>query len=142
MNMIIIEIPGTEPQGQPRPRVYRIGGRVITHSPHNDYYFRIREEAIRAMVKRRGGLPEGTGIEITADIYFAVPPSLSKKEKAARLAARYHTQKPDTDNLAKAILDAIVSVGLIPDDRQVYRLSISKEWAEQNRTIIKIEWEN
>lgn len=88
-----------------------------------------------------GDLPEGAAVEITADIYFAVPPSLSKKEKAARLAARYHTQKPDTDNLAKALLDAIVSAGLIADDRQVFRLSISKEWAEQNRTIIKIEWE-
>ena len=141
MNMIIIEIPNIEPKGQPRPRTFRNGGRTITHSPHNDYYYAIRTEAIKERLHRRGGLPEGTGIEITADIYFAVPHSLSKKEKAARLAKRYHTQTPDTDNLAKAILDAIVSAGLIPDDRQVYRLSISKEWAEQNRTIIKIEWE-
>ena len=141
MNMITIEINGTEPKGQPRPRVYRNGGRIITHSPHNDYYYAIQTEAIKARLTRHGGLPEGVAVEITADICFAVPHSLSRKEKAARLAARYHTQTPDTDNLAKAILDAIVSAGLIADDRQVYRLSISKEWAEQNKTIITIEWE-
>lgn len=136
---LIIET-DAEPKGQPRPRVYRNGGRTLTHSPHNDYYFAVRAEAIVATY-RHAAVPEGAAIEITADIYFAVPPSLSKKEKAARLAARYHTQTPDTDNLAKAILDAIVSAGLIADDRQVYRLSISKEWAEQNKTIITIEWE-
>lgn len=141
MIRITIEINGTEPQGQPRPRTFRNGGRTITHSPHNDYYYAIRTEAIKARLKRHGGLPEGAAVEIAADIYFAVPHSLTKKEKAARLASRYHTQTPDTDNLAKAILDAIVSAGLIADDRQVYRLSISKEWAEQNRTIITIEWE-
>ncbi|MBO4555513.1 MAG: RusA family crossover junction endodeoxyribonuclease [Elusimicrobiales bacterium] len=141
MSRITIEINGTEPKGQPRPRTFRNGGRTITHSPHNDYYFRIRAEAIKARLKRHGGLPEGVAVEIAADIYFAVPPSLSKKEKAARLAKRYHTQTPDTDNLAKAILDAIVSAGLIADDRQVFRLNISKEWAEQNNTTIQIEWE-
>lgn len=140
--MIKIEIPGTEPKGQPRPRVYHNYGRIVTHSPHNEYYFRIREEAIKVMVKRRGGLPKGTGIEITADIYFAVPPSLSKKEKAARLASQYHTQTPDCDNLAKAILDALVAARLIADDRQVSYLRIIKRWSTDHNTVIHISWYN
>jgi Holliday junction resolvase RusA-like endonuclease len=138
---VILQIPGAEPQGQPRPRVYRTGGRVITHSPHTAYYSRIMTAAVREKM-RNGAFPADGYIDISADIYFALPPSLRKKEKVARLRRLYHTQKPDCDNLAKAILDALVAARLIADDRQVAGLSVHKKWSSTHCTYIEIEWNN
>ena len=138
---VILQIPGAEPQGQPRPRVYRTGGRVITHSPHTAYYSRIMTAAVRAKMQK-GAFPAEGYIDISADIYFALPKSLTKKEKAARLKAMYHTQKPDCDNLAKAILDALVAARLIADDRQVSYLRIIKRWSTEHDTVIHISWYN
>lgn len=138
---VILQIPGAEPQGQPRPRVYRTGGRVITHSPHTAYYSRIMTTAVRAKMQK-GAFPAEGYIDISADIYFALPKSLTKKEKAARLKAMYHTQKPDCDNLAKAILDALVAARLIADDRQVSYLRIIKRWSTEHNTVIHISWYN
>ena len=138
---VILQIPWVEPQGQPRPRVYHNYGRIVTHSPHNAYYHKIMLAAISARMQK-GAFPPDGHINVAADIFFAVPPSLSKKEKAARLKAMYHTQKPDCDNLAKAILDALVAARLIADDRQVAGLSVHKKWSTTHCTYIEIEWNN
>lgn len=138
---VILQIPGAEPQGQPRPRVYHNYGRIVTHSPHNAYYHKIMLAAISARMQK-GAFPPDGNISVVADVYFALPKSLTKKEKAARLASLYHTQKPDCDNLAKAILDALVAARLITDDRQVASLCIIKKWAEKHNTKIEIVWEN
>jgi len=138
---VILQIPGAEPQGQPRPRTYHTGGRVITHSPHTAYYSRIMTAAVREKMQR-GAFPTDGNIAIVADIYFAVPASLRKKEKVARLRRLYHTQKPDCDNLAKTILDALVAGRLITDDRQVASLCVIKRWAEKHDTQIEIVWSN
>jgi Holliday junction resolvase RusA-like endonuclease len=42
-----------------------------------------------------------------------------------------HTSVPDTDNLAKLALDAMVRVGLISDDSKVSSLSVQKIWARE-----------
>lgn len=136
---VILQIPGAEPQGQPRPRVYHNYGRIVTHSPHNAYYHKIMLAAISARMQK-GAFPPDGHINVAADIFFAVPPSLSKKEKAARLKAMYHTQKPDCDNLAKAILDALVAARLIVDDRQISYLRIIKRWSTGHNTVITISW--
>lgn len=138
---VILQIPGAEPQGQPRPRVYHNHGRIITHSPHNAYYNKIMLAAISARMQK-GAFPADGAISIMATTWFAVPPSRTKKEKEKRIKQKYHTQKPDCDNLAKAILDALVAARLIADDRQVAELSISKVWAERHDTMIIINWRN
>lgn len=41
-----------------------------------------------------------------------------------------HTQKPDVDNLAKAVIDAMVDSGRVDDDSYLTSLTVSKEWAD------------
>lgn len=43
-------------------------------------------------------------------------------------APRDHTKRPDIDNLAKAVLDALVDQGVIKDDSIVTRLEVAKEY--------------
>jgi Holliday junction resolvase RusA-like endonuclease len=43
---------------------------------------------------------------------------------------RYFTKKPDADNLAKAVLDALTAMGVWKDDSQVVILDVTKAWAD------------
>jgi Holliday junction resolvase RusA-like endonuclease len=40
-----------------------------------------------------------------------------------------HTMRPDSDNLAKLVLDAMMSAGLIGDDSAVSLLTVRKTWS-------------
>lgn len=48
----------------------------------------------------------GSANSLSWTAYFPIPPSYSKK-KAAALAGQPHRQKPDRDNVDKAIMDAL-----------------------------------
>lgn len=63
--------------------------------------------------------------------YLPMPKSWPKKEKA-RLDGTPHMQKPDIDNLIKAVLDP-----LAPNDQYVWRVDATKYWATE--AGIKIE---
>ena len=39
-----------------------------------------------------------------------------------------HTMRPDSDNLAKLVLDALMAAGLIGDDSAVSLLTVRKTW--------------
>lgn len=56
--------------------------------------------------------------------WMPMPPSWSKKKKAA-YRGEPHQQKPDIDNLSKAVMDA-----LAPDDSYIYVLHATKYWGE------------
>jgi hypothetical protein len=45
-------------------------------------------------------------------------------------APHYHTGKPDADNLAKAVLDALTTLGIWHDDAQVCQLDTLKIYAD------------
>lgn len=56
-------------------------------------------------------------------IAVPMPKSWSKKKKNEHFAMP-HKQKPDVDNMAKAVMDA-----LLKDDSGVYHISVTKFWA-------------
>ena len=47
-------------------------------------------------------------------------------------------KKPDIDNIAKVVLDAINNY-VIKDDIQVSKMSVEKKYSENEKLIIKIE---
>lgn len=59
-----------------------------------------------------------------------VPKGLSKRERAARLG-QPHLFKPDTDNLCKALSDAV-----LPEDQGLWLVSLEKRWAEEGEIVI------
>ena len=69
-------------------------------------------------------------ILVRASFAFRRPKAHARANGELRAAApRHHTQKPDIDNLLKAVLDACTQIGLWRDDDQVVRADTSKHWA-------------
>lgn len=59
-----------------------------------------------------------------------IPASASKKDREAMLRGETaHTKKPDLDNMAKQLKDAMSRAGFWGDDRQVVSLRCSKRYA-------------
>ena len=51
----------------------------------------------------------------------------------------YHTEKPDTDNLEKALKDCMTRCGFWTDDRLVASEVCEKFWAKRSGIYIKVE---
>lgn len=70
---------------------------------------------------RLRGVTVGNGAKVV--FHLPMPKSWSKK-KQAQMHGMPHTQKPDIDNLTKALLDA-----LYQDDSFIWQLTIEKRWS-------------
>jgi len=69
--------------------------------------------------------------------YLPMPASWSKRKRAAMLHSP-HCQKPDLDNLAKAVLDGLQPI--IGDDCRVWQFGVLRKlWAEHGGIGITIE---
>ena len=81
-----------------------------------------------------------TPVEIEIRAWFRMPPSWSKKKKAA-LRLTGHAQKPDWDNVGKAVSDALTGV-CYEDDAQVAG-KVVKRWAPDTvdpHTHVEVSW--
>lgn len=68
---------------------------------------------------------------------FETPASWSKKKTAEHIN-RPHTQRPDLDNLGKAILDGLNRIAFV-DDGQVAEIETRKYWGPAARTVVTVE---
>lgn len=72
-------------------------------------------------------------------IAFYQIPKVSKKKQQEMISDKIRpTIKPDTDNVAKSILDSLNGIAYI-DDKQIVELIVEKHYSMQPRTIVKIE---
>lgn len=128
-------IPG-EPTGKGRPRFSTRGGFVKTYTPEKTASF---ENLAKLCYLDQCGAEKLEG-EIRADVtaVFAVPQSFSKRKKAEALKGINHpTKKPDCDNIAKTILDALNGIAY-EDDKAVVVLTVRKVYGEDPCTIVRL----
>jgi Holliday junction resolvase RusA-like endonuclease len=112
-----------EPRGKGRPRATVRGNHA---SVYTDGATRKYEAAVRACAERSmaGAEPLQGPIEVALRFRIAIPPSYSKKRRAAILAGHEpFFGRFDSDNLAKAWLDACNGV-VFADDKQVTDLIV------------------
>ena len=124
-----------DPVAQPRHKVTIRGKKPIAYIP-DDHPIYGYKEAVRlsARIAMAGKPPVAGTVLVTILFRFARPKSHTK---AAR-ADDNHRQKPDLDNLAKAVLDALNGVCWL-DDSQVCQIRASKAWQTEGQTIIIID---
>lgn len=119
-------VPGL-PIAQPRQRHAVIAGHVRNYTP-TDAPVNSFKAAARLLAKaaHRGELITGP-VRLTVDFVFPVP---------KKLKSNYVTKRPDADNLAKGVMDALNLV-IWKDDSQVAELIVRKMYgfAQTNVTI-------
>jgi Holliday junction resolvase RusA-like endonuclease len=110
-------VPG-EPRGKGRPRFSKYGGHTYTDSETRAY-----ENKIVAYYRKSCGgfrFPDSAFVSVDIVAYLPIPKSATKAQQAAMESMKVlPSRKPDTDNIAKAVLDALNGVAYKDDARVV-----------------------
>ena len=132
---MIFIVPG-KPQGKERPRTVRINGFVHSYTPAKTaQYEKSVQEAYLSSAKRESWM-EGEPLSVSIDVLYEIPKSYPKKKREEAIKGTLHpTKRPDLDNIAKAICDALNNVAY-KDDAQIVELHTSKKYTEKNSCVI------
>lgn len=129
--MVTFTIPG-QPFGKQRPRFSRKSGRSYT--PEKTVSF---ERQVGQIAMPHFPAPLEGPVKVTIMATFEPAKSWSQKKTAAHLN-RPHTQRPDLDNIEKAILDGLNRIAFA-DDSQVAAVTKCKVWGPSAKTVVIIE---
>lgn len=112
-------------RGKPRPRFSR--GHAYTPTAYAQYERHIADEYMR-----QGGQMLSGPILVLIEVYRKLP-----KQRPKRVTFEPDTFKPDADNIAKAVLDALNGVAYA-DDSQVVELTVRKNPRERRQEMMRI----
>lgn len=128
--MVTFVVPG-KPFAKQRPRATR-QGRVYT--PKETVSF---ERTVGQIAMEHFEDPLAGPVRVQIAATFKPPQSWSKK-RTAETIHRPHTQRPDLDNCAKAILDGLNRIAWA-DDGQVAEITCRKVWGVTEQTVVTVE---
>ncbi|WP_338630717.1 RusA family crossover junction endodeoxyribonuclease [Clostridium baratii] len=115
-------------KGKARPRFFN--GRAITPKDTVNY-----ENWVKMCYQQQGGKYLKGSIKAEIIAYYKIPKSYTKKRiKAIKDGLEHPNKKPDTDNIAKIILDSLNKIAF-DDDAQVVDLKVSKRYTEENERV-------
>lgn len=131
-----------EPIGKGRPRVTARQGKfahAYTPKKTKDYEDAIRFEFIASNCEKMPVYEKDTPLQARMTFAFSVPKSYPKKKREACLKGEAsHTKRPDTDNLIKSVLDALVGAAF-EDDASVVKVVAEKIYAEEPYVEVEID---
>ena len=124
---IRFSVAGT-PKPQPRPRAFARDGRVRVYDPHTAEGWKSAiADAARQHCPQE---PWRGAVAMSLRFEFTRPKGHYRTGRHAGelrdSAPEWHLHKPDCDNLAKAVLDAMTLFGFWRDDCQVVSLDVTK----------------
>lgn len=121
-----------KPQGKARPRFTKAGH---TYTPTSTALY---ENSVKsAFFKAKGVIMEGE-IRAVITAYYPIPKATSGKVKQDMLDEKIKpTKKPDCDNVAKIILDALNKIAY-NDDSQVVELVVNKRYGEVAKVVVEL----
>lgn len=136
--MIQFTVPG-DPRGKQRPRMTKYG---TAYTPRETVAY---EKLVKACMFR--SIENGTSgttryktepVCVTIIAYYRIPTSITKKVRERIEAGdEKPTKKPDADNIAKIIMDALNGLAY-QDDRQVVALTVLKEYAKGTEPRVEV----
>lgn len=117
-----------EPKGQPRPRAFVRGGKARVYDPGTAEGW--KGQVALGAKDHLPARPIETAIVVL--LWFEMPrPQGHYGRRGLKPAApTHHLARPDVDNLAKAVLDALVGIGFLRDDRLVCSLRVTKRYTQ------------
>lgn len=140
MNELRIFIPG-EPCAQGRPRFSTAGGFVRAYDPSKSRNYKAYVKAICAEEAKKQGWLFNTDLPLKVEIIagLSIPSSKSQKWKQAAIDGKEKpTKKPDVDNIAKNVTDALSGV-IYKDDKQITSLVVGKIYSKRPGVALVIK---
>ena len=132
---VIFEIPG-KPGSKARPRISKYTKQAYTPTKTLNYENLVKYIFI---TEYRDFKPFEGSVKAKITAIFEVPKRTSKKKRAELLTWNYgYPHKPDTDNIAKIVLDSLNGLAF-KDDAQITRLEVIKAYGEQAKVIVELE---
>lgn len=129
-------IPG-EPKGKARPRVNTFTHRAYTPEDTKQYERTVQYSYLNAYPSGQRFHIGPCTVMITA--FYFPPVSWPRWKRQKALSGEIMPEKkPDCDNIAKAVLDALNGIAY-KDDSQVVKLIVDKRYAEQGHVTVRIE---
>lgn len=134
-----------DPKGQPRARAFAFAGRARMYDPGTAEGW--KAQVAQAIQPHLPEQPIGGALALCLDFVMPRPKghyrSGKRSDELKDAAPHWHTGKPDCDNLAKAVMDALTTLSIWHDDCQVATLTVTKRYQrnKQERTgcAIRIE---
>ena len=137
MKTIEFRIPG-EPVAKGRPRFTRFSRRPYTPEKTAAWEMHIKVYA----AKHRPQTPPTGAISCVLVFSMPIPKSIQNNNKAmSELAAKFntHIKKPDLDNLAKSVLDALQGAFFV-DDCQICDLALEKRYRTETGVYVQLTY--
>ena len=128
-----IIIPG-KPLGKQRPRVLKTG---IAYTPKETVNYETFVKMLY-LEKYAGKKPFEGPVSMLISAFYQIPKSASKGRREAM--ARHHilpTTRPDIDNIAKIIMDALAGVAY-QDDKQVTSCAVNKLYSHEPKVVVDV----
>lgn len=126
------------PRGKGRPRFSARLNRAFTPKETREYEKYVKTE-FESQVGNTWDFCIDQPLRMTITAYMPIPKSTSKRQMDMMLVdAILPTKKPDNDNIAKSICDALNGIAY-KDDRQIVDLSVKKRYAIEPKTIVTLE---
>ena len=135
---ITFKIDGT-PKGKARARTVCKNGRTWSYTPKGtqDYENNVKKSFLDEFSLSLEEIIEKP-VKVSIIAFFEPNKSLSNKKKE-QLYNQYYLKKPDADNIAKSICDALNGLAY-KDDSQIYDLSVKKFYASSSYVVVTIEY--
>lgn len=130
-------VPGA-PKGKQRPRICRINGRNMAYTPRQTVEY---EKLIKARYNAVSDakFDKNEPLEINVIALFQIPKSASKKSKKMMINGQLlPAKKPDIDNIAKVVLEALNGI-CYHDDAQICQICCKKMYAENPEIQVTIK---
>ena len=127
------------PVGKRRPKFSTIHGYAQALKPKEDVIYENLVKIMFQQAKPNNYSMFNKPIKMKIEAYFAIPKSFSKVKQSQALEGKLlPLTKPDADNIAKVICDALNDVAY-KDDTQIVELSITKRYAMEPKVKITLD---
>jgi Holliday junction resolvase RusA-like endonuclease len=122
-----------KPIAKGRPKFARRGNFVSTYTPEKTVTY---ENLVKLMYMQAGGTMFEGEVAMKIEAFFELPKSAPKRVREI-INIYPHTIKPDADNVAKSVADALCGYAY-KDDSQITSLLVLKNYGDVAKVVVTI----